>query len=303
MALSADLVIVPPPLPALARIRPRSRPDLRVGLVQERWREDADEHRAALAGGIAAAADAGARAVFLQELTLSRYFANEEDPLAIVASPEPLGAGPTVAFARDAAQRHRIHVHASLWEQASEGRRFNTAVLVAPDGNIAGITRKFHIPHFPGYHEHRYFEPGDSPVEAIPLGPANVGLPTCWDQWFPELSRTFALKGADVLVYPTAIGSEPLHPDWDTRPMWQAAMVGQAITNGLFVLAVNRTGREGELTFYGSSFVCDPYGRILAQAPADTPAVIVVDLDLDARRDWLDAFPMLDDRRLEVYSA
>jgi N-carbamoylputrescine amidase len=303
MSRAADLVVVGDPAPSPARLRPAERPVLRVGLVQEQWQEDGDAHRTALAGGIAAAAQAGATVVFLQELTLNRYFASDEDPDAVGLQPESPADGPTFALCAEAATTHGIHVHASLWEQARDGRRFNTAICVGPDGSLVCATRKTHIPHFPGYHEHRYFTPGDSPPIPATVGPARVGFPTCWDQWFPELSRAYALNGADMVVYPTAIGSEPLHPDWDTQPTWLAAMIGQAITNGLFVIAVNRTGTEGPLRFYGSSFVADPFGRILVQGPRDVPAVLVADLDLDARRDWLEAFPMLSDRRPEMYAA
>jgi N-carbamoylputrescine amidase len=302
MPLAAHNVITAPAPPSPARLRSAERPVLRIGVVQERWRADPAEHLRALEAGVAAAVDAGAQAVFLQELTLSRYFAVEPDPEAVGANAEPLRDGPTFAFAARVARSHGIFLHASLWEDAGDGRRFNTAICVDPAGELISSTRKFHIPHFPGYHEHRYFEPGDSSASPVAVGAAQIGFPTCWDQWFPELSRTYALRGADILVYPTAIGSEPLHPDWDTQPSWQAAMVGQAVTNGVFVVAINRIGTEGELTFYGSSFVADPYGRILVQGPRDAPAVLVCDLDLDARRDWLEAFPMLGDRRPEIYA-
>jgi N-carbamoylputrescine amidase len=300
---AADLIISADPAPSPARLRPAERSVVRVGLVQECWQEDAAAHSAALAAGIAAAAQAGASLVVLQELTLNRYFASDADPDASGLQPESLDSGPTFGFCAEAATTHGIHVHGSLWEQAADGRRFNTAICVSPEGTLVSATRKTHIPHFPGYHEHRYFEPGDTPPVPTSVGPAKIGFPTCWDQWFPELSRAYALNGADVLVYPTAIGSEPLHPAWDTQPTWQAAMVGQAVTNGVFVAAVNRIGVEGPLRFYGSSFVADPFGRILVKAPRDVPAVLVADLDLDAKRDWLEAFPMLDDRRPEIYGA
>jgi N-carbamoylputrescine amidase len=303
VARAADLVITADPAPSPARVRPAERPALRVGLVQECWQEDAAAHRGALADGIAGAAQAGATMVFLQELMLNRYFAVDADPSAAGVEPEPVATGPTFNLCAKAATAHGIHVHGSLWEQADDGRRFNTAIFVSPEGSLLSATRKTHIPHFPGYHEHHYFEPGDTPAVPTEAGRVQIGFPTCWDQWFPELSRTYALNGADLLVYPTAIGSEPLHPDWDTQPTWQAAMVGQAVTNGLFVIAVNRTGVEGELRFYGSSFVADPFGRVLVEAPRDVPAVLVADLDLDARRDWLEAFPMLGDRRPEMYGA
>ena len=141
----------------------------------------------------------------------------------------------------------------------------------------------------------------------VTVGAAQVGFPTCWDQWFPELARVYSLAGAEVLVYPTAIGSEPDHPGFDTQPLWQQVIVGNGIANGTHMVAVNRTGTEQaasdapELTFYGSSFISDPYGRVLVQAPRDQAAVVVADLDLDARADWLELFPFLTTRRPDTY--
>jgi len=132
---------------------------------------------------------------------------------------------------------------------------------------------------------------------------ARAGFPTCWDQWFPELARAYALAGADLIVYPTAIGSEPDHPDFDTQPLWQHVITGNGIANGTFMVVPNRIGTEERITFYGSSFISDPYGRILLQAPRDEPAVLVADLDLDARRDWLELFPLLRTRRPDAYGS
>jgi N-carbamoylputrescine amidase len=198
-------------------------------------------------------------------------------------------------------------VHASLYERADgeDGLGFNTAIVVSPAGELVARTRKLHIPVTAGYHEDRYFRPGPGGAEAFPLvalGEAQLGLPTCWDQWFPEVARAYSLEGADVLVYPTAIGSEPDHPEFDTQPLWERVIVGNGIANGVFMVAVNRTGSELPLTFYGSSFISDPYGRILAQASRDEPAVLVADLDLDQRRDWLELFPFLTTRRPDAYA-
>ena len=133
-------------------------------------------------------------------------------------------------------------------------------------------------------------------------GVARLGCPTCWDQWFPELARAYSLAGAEIIVYPTAIGSEPDHPGFDTEPLWQKVITGNGIANGTFMVAVNRIGVEGPLTFYGSSFISDPYGRVLVQASRDEPAVLVADLDLDQRRDWLELFPFLTTRRPDAYA-
>ncbi|HEV7562281.1 MAG TPA: nitrilase-related carbon-nitrogen hydrolase [Solirubrobacterales bacterium] len=292
-----------------ARTRPAEREPFRIGAVQERWHPDPGEHRSALAAGVRAAAAAGARLVCLQELTLSRYFAVEPDgPAAAGAEPEALPGGPTHSFAAEVAAANDVHVHASLYERAdgADGLGFNTAIVVAPGGGLVARTRKLHIPVTAGYYEDRYFRPGpgdEEPFPVVALGEAHLGLPTCWDQWFPEVARAYSLGGAEVLIYPTAIGSEPDHPEFDTEPLWQQVIVSHGIANGLFMVAVNRTGEEPPLTFYGSSFISDPYGRVLVQAPRDEPAVLVADLDLDQRRDWLELFPFLTTRRPDAYGS
>ena len=311
----------PPPSPA--RVDPPRRGLFRIGAVQQRWHPDPLAHEAALAEGIWRAAEHGARLVCLQELTLSPYFAVDAAPTpAALARAESIPDGPTTAFAARMAAETGAHVHASLYERAAGGdgsddpRGFNTAICVAPDGTLVARTRKLHIPVTAGYREDRWFRPGPAdgaagggggPFPVIGVGEARLGFPTCWDQWFPELARAYALAGADAIVYPTAIGSEPDHPDFDTEPLWERVIVANGIANGTFMVAVNRIGTEERsdggppLTFYGSSFVSDPYGRILAQAPRDRPAVLVADLDLDQRRDWLDLFPFLRTRRPDAY--
>ncbi|HMS77040.1 nitrilase-related carbon-nitrogen hydrolase [Gordonia sp. (in: high G+C Gram-positive bacteria)] len=302
-----------------ARVDLPAREALRVGAVQHRWHDSPDDLLAELDEGIALAAREGARVVFLPELTLSRYPAfvrGGDDP---GAGAEDLRDGPTVRFATEAAGKHGVLVHASLYERDGaslhesygDGLGFNTAVLAGPDGLIT-YTRKLHIPVTEGYYEDTYFRGG--PVGADPTGRqaypvhtvdaldgARIGMPTCWDEWFPEVARMYSLAGAEVIVYPTAIGSEPGHPDFDTQPLWQQVIVGNGIANGTFMIAPNRHGDEGAITFYGSSFISDPYGRILVQAPRDESAVLVADLDLDQRRDWLTLFPFLATRRPDTY--
>lgn len=298
--------IDPPASPA--RVEPASRKRLRVGVVQHRWREEPDALVQALNQAIATAAEAGAQIVFLAELTLSRYPADTLPETPPGATAEELTGGPTVAFAAAAAQAHGVFVSASLYERAedADGLGFNTAVLVSPSGDVVARTRKLHIPVTEGYYENKYFRPGPA-VDAYPvhrpdgLG-VHLGLPTCWDEWFPEVARSYALAGADLLAYPTAIGSEPGHPDFDSQPIWESVIVGHAIANGLFIAVPNRVGDEGLISFYGSSFVVDPYGRVLARAPREEEAVIVADLDLDQRRDWLTLFPFLGNRRPDTYS-
>ncbi len=302
-------LIVAPEVPASpARTRPAEREPLRVAAVQERWRSDPDEHREALSRGVRMAAQAGAKLVCLQELTLSRYFAVEEGgPEAVGIEPEELPGGPTHEFAAGLARELGVHVHASLYERApGGGLGFNTAIVVAPDGELAARTRKLHIPVTAGYYEDRYFAAGPADADAFPISEIDggrFGFPTCWDQWFPELARAYGLENAEVLVYPTAIGSEPDHPGFDTQPLWEQVIIGNGIANGVFMVAVNRIGEEPPLTFYGSSFISDPYGRKLVAAPRDRAAVIVADLDLDQRRDWLELFPFMTTRRPDAYSS
>ncbi len=307
-------LIVAPSLPSpLRSADTAAQPPLRVALVQHAWRPDPAELAAELGDGIATAAGAGAKAVFLPELTLSRYPA--DTPAAGIAkeSAEPLEGGPTFAFAAEHARRHGVFVHASVFERPADDDRpedprgYNTAFLVAPDGRLAARTRKTHIPITAGYYEDTYFRPGDA-TDAYPVHePAGLGvrlgLPTCWDEWFPEVARLYALEGAEVLAYPTAIGSEPDFPDFDTQPLWRQVIVANGITSGLFMVVPNRYGSEGAITFYGSSFISDPFGRVLAEAPRDASAVLVADLDLAQRREWLALFPFLLTRRPDSYAA
>ena len=302
------LLIAPAPHTSPARKRPPARVPFRIAAVQERWHPDPAEHEAALEAGIGLAAREGARLVCLQELTLSPYFAvDPAGPGGAGVQPEDLPGGATYSFAARMARATGVHIHASMYERAdaADGLGYNTAIIVAPDGELLARTRKLHIPVTAGYHEDRYFRPGPGDAQAFPLihlEQAHFGLPTCWDQWFPEVARAYSLEGADVLVYPTAIGSEPDHPEFDTQPLWEKVIVGNAIANGVFMVAVNRIGFEAPLRFYGSSFICDPYGRKLVQAPRDEPAVLVADLDLDQRHDWLELFPFLATRRPEHYA-
>jgi N-carbamoylputrescine amidase len=308
VAEQTQLIVSSGPHVSPARKRSPRRAPFRIGAVQERWHGDPAEHQQALAAGIRRAAEQGAQLVCLQELTLSRYFATDPGgPRTAGAEPEDLPGGPTFQFAARMAAETGAHVHASLYERAEgeDGLGFNTAIVVSPDGELVARTRKLHIPLTAGYHEDRYFRPGpgegEQPYPLVALAQARLGLPTCWDQWFPEVARAYSLGGADVLVYPTAIGSEPDHPEFDTQPLWEQVILGNAIANGVFMVAVNRIGEEPPLRFYGSSFICDPYGRKLVQAPREEPAVLVAELDLDQREDWLELFPFLQTRRPDTY--
>ena len=303
MSRSEFTVLQAAALPSPARSLPPERGLLRVAAVQTRWHENADEHLDALARGIRLAAARGAQIVCLQELTLSPYFALQPD-VDGTGLLENIPDGPTTRFALELAKETGVIVHASLYERDDGGLGFNTAIAVAPDGALLARTRKLHIPCFPGYHEDCYFAPGDTGFPVVEALGATFGFPTCWDQWFPELARTYSLLGTDIIVYPTAIGSEPSQPDFDTQPLWSQMIRANGLANATFMIAINRIGRErigqNELDFYGSSFISDPYGRVLIEAPRDTSSVLVADLDLDQRRDWLE-FGLLSTRRPELY--
>jgi N-carbamoylputrescine amidase len=295
---------------SLSRVKAPTRSPLRVGLVQTKWHQDQAEHEAVLMEGISKAAEAGAKIVFLQELTLSRYPADTKPEGVPSKIAEPLEGGKTHQFAAKAAKQFGVIIHASLYEQAnlSDGRGLNTAILVDTSGKIIARTPKLHIPVTAGYYEDKYFQPGPAERDPYPVYDlefdgvsASFGLPTCWDEWFPEVARNYSIRGAEIIAYPTAIGSEPDHPDFDTEPLWRQVIVGHGIANGTFMIVPNRYGDEGSLNFYGSSFISDPFGRVLARASRDSDEVLVADLDLDQRRDWLDLFPFLATRRPDTY--
>ena len=303
-------VIRAPALPSLCPHERTARP-LTIAVYQMRWLSDPDAHRQRIEQGVAAAAEAGAQIVFLPELTLSRYPADTLPSGRADSTAEPLEDGPTFHFAASLARRYDVHIHASLFQLsgADDGRGLNTAIVVSPAGQLIAHTHKLHIPVTAGYYEDHYFAPGPNdhpyPVHTLDLdsGDVALGLPTCWDEWFPEVARNYSLRGAELLAYPTAIGSEPDFPDFDTEPLWRQTIVGHAIANGLFIAVPNRFGGEGTLQFYGSSFIVDPFGRLLAQAPRDKETTLIADIDLGWREDWLTLFPFLATRRPDTYDA
>lgn len=271
----------------------------RIALVQTRWLGSRaammDEYRDL----VAQAAQGGAEIVCLPELSLSPYFPAAPDPAGFEWA-EALDDGDSARLFTDLARSHQIILIGSLFEKADDGVYRNTAVIYGPDGNRLGFTRKVHIPSGEGYHETDFFVGGQEyPVHDLRGLPTAV--PTCYDQWFPELARIYALNGAAFIFYPTAIGSEPTDPSMDTQEAWRTVMRGHAIANGVFVAAANRTGEENGLRFYGGSFICAPTGEILAQAGRDTREVLFADLDLDLLRHWRGLFPLLHQRKPQVY--
>lgn len=297
------------PLASLCPIPGRDPRLVTVGLVQTRWYACAETHRAQIHDGVSSCAAAGASVVFLPELTLSRYPADAQPNGDADDTAEDLAAGESVVFAQQLARECDVHVQISLFEKsdAPDKRGLNTSVIVAPSGAVIGMTRKLHIPVTEGYFEDHYFAEGPAadpyPVHTLSLDGQDLkfGNPTCWDEWFPEVPRCYALAGADLLCYPTAIGSEPDYPTFDTSPLLRTVISGHAIANGLFIALPNRYGNEGLLTFYGRSCLIDPFGRVIVEAPRDETVALVAEIDLGQREDWLTLFPFFATRRPDTY--
>jgi N-carbamoylputrescine amidase len=239
----------------------------------------------------------------VQELFRSQYFCQTEDiELFNLAETIP---GPSTDALREVARQKRVVIVASLFEKRTAGIYHNTAVIIDADGKIAGKYRKMHIPDDPLYYEKFYFTPGDLGFSTHHTKYADVGALVCWDQWFPEAARLTALSGAQFLFYPTAIGWLPDETEEMNRAQhsaWETIQRAHAIANGLYVVVVNRVGREGKLTFWGQSFVADPFGRILAKASSDKEEVLVVDCDLSKIEETRQNWPFLRDRRIDFYS-
>ena len=273
----------------------------RIALIQTYWPGDRAIMVETYRSLVKEAATGGAQLVCLQEFTLSPYFASTIDE-ANYQWAEPLRSGDTDQVLGRFAQEHGLWLVGSIFEREEANgttTHWDTATLYAPDGNLAGFTRKVHIPQGEGYHEDHYYS-GANEYPVHDASGLNLAIPTCYDQWFPELSRIYALNGAELIFYPTAIGSEPNDPEMDTKDSWQTVMRGQAIANGVYIAAANRVGSEG-VDFYGSSFVCDPMGNIIAEASRDQTEIIYADLDPEVLRRWRDLFPLLRQRRPTVY--
>ncbi|MCC6605544.1 MAG: hydrolase [Anaerolineae bacterium] len=269
-----------------------------IALIQTSWPGSRAEMIKTYRELVAEAAQRGAEIVCLQEFSLSPYFASVKDD-ANIAWAEPVRGGESDAVFGELARQNGVFLLGSLFERAEDGVYWDTATVHNPAGELAGFTRKVHIPQDAGYYEDFYYGGyNEFPVHAV--AGVKTAVPTCYDQWFPELSRIYALNGAEFIFYPTAIGSEPDAPELDTAESWQTVMRGQAIANGVFIAAANRVGQEG-VTFYGSSFICDPMGRILAQASRDQTEVIVAGLETAVFDQWRYLFPLLHQRRPDVY--
>ena len=284
---------------------------LKVGLIQQANTADLRYNLKKLSENIAAVASHGAELVVLQELHNSLYFCQTEDTrLFDLAEPIP---GPSTGFYSELAAMHRVVLVTSLFEKRAPGLYHNTAVVFDKDGSIAGKYRKMHIPDDPAYYEKFYFTPGDIGFEPIQTSVGKLGVQVCWDQWYPEGARLMALKGAEILIYPTAIGWESTDTDEEKARQlgaWVTVQRGHAVANGLPVVAVNRVGHESDpsgqtngIQFWGNSFVAGPQGELLAVADNYKEQNMVVEVDMarseNVRRWW----PFLRDRRIDEFDA
>ena len=293
---------------------------MKIGIIQQHNTADRDDNKRRLAEKIRRLAAKGAGLVVLQELHNGLYFCQEEN-VETFNQAEPI-PGPSTEFYGALAKELGVVIVTSLFERRATGLYHNTAVVLEKDGTIAGKYRKMHIPDDPGYYEKFYFTPGDLGFHPIDTSVGRLGVMVCWDQWYPEAARLMALQGAEILIYPTAIGYAPEDtPDEQQRQRraWQTVMRGHAVANGLPVVAVNRVGWEeaspsgGRLEgassrerlegalFWGTSFVCGPQGEIIYEASEDQEESIIVEMDLEhselVRRWW----PFLRDRRIDEY--
>jgi N-carbamoylputrescine amidase len=252
---------------------------------------------------IASAAKKGAKLVCLPELFRSLYFCQKQDYKCFqLAEPIP---GPTTQVLSNAAKKHKITLVSSLFEKRTGGLYHNTAVVFGPNGKILGTYRKMHIPDDPGFNEKFYFTPGDTGFQPIDTPAGRLGVLVCWDQWYPEAARLMALRGAQILIYPTAIGwarGEKKEVCQDQRGAWQTIQRSHAIANGLFVLSINRTGRENNLDFWGTSFISNPIGHVVSEAPTDRSEILHATLNLSETTTTRQHWPFLRDRRIDAYA-
>lgn len=272
---------------------------IRLALIQLAWSGSIESMQAQYRELIPQAVAQGATLIGLPEFSLIPYFPGVRD-LAGFDWAEPLPGGVSEQFFGTMAKEHGVTIIGSLYEKADDGTFYDTATIHTPDGKLAGFTRKIHIPSGEGYHETDYFVGGDQ-YPTFTVDGLTLATPTCYDQWFPELARIYSLNGAELIFYPTAIGEEPTDPTMDSSEAWQTIMRGHAIANGVYVAAANRVGVENGIRLYGSSFICDPSGKVLAQAGRDTTEVIVADLSAEVISHWREHFPLLHQRRHGIY--
>ena len=290
---------------------------MKIGIIQQHNGEDVKTNVLRLIAKIRQLAKEGAELIVLQELHNSLYFCKEEDVnLFDLAEPIP---GPSTETFGQIAKELQVVIVTSLFERRATGLYHNTAVVIEKDGTIAGKYRKMHIPDDPGYYEKFYFTPGDLGFQPIQTSVGKLGVLVCWDQWYPEAARLMALAGAELLIYPTAIGYDPNDTPEEQqrqRMAWQTVQRGHAVANGLPVVTVNRVGNERNernegnegnegneaVPFWGTSFVAGPQGELLYEAPTDQEVEVVVEVDMQRSEQVRRWWPFLRDRRIEDYS-
>ncbi len=283
--------------------------NMKIGLVQQANNLDTHQNLEASLSGIRAVVEDGAQLVVLQELHTSPDFCRHQNPHWFKLA-EPL-QGPTTKALGALAAELEVVVVGSIFEARAPGLYHNTAVVLGTDGHLAGFYRKMHIPDDPGYHEKFYFTPGDLGFHPIRTSVGRLGVMVCWDQWFPEAARLMTLAGAQILIYPSAIGWDPEDDEAEQLRQldaWQTVQRGHAIANSLPLVCCNRVGLEEDhsslsksIRFWGSSFVCGPQGEWLTQAPADEAALMVTEVDMERTGILRDTWPFLRDRRVEAY--
>ena len=276
---------------------------MKIGIIQQHNSADREDNKQRLAEKIRKVAQAGAELVVLQELHNGLYFCQEEN-VQIFDQAEPI-PGPSTEFYGALAKELGVVIVTSLFERRATGLYHNTAVVLDKEGTIAGKYRKMHIPDDPGYYEKFYFTPGDLGFEPIQTSVGRLGVLVCWDQWYPEAARLMALAGAELLIYPTAIGYDPNDTKDEQerqRMAWQTVQRGHAVANGLPVVTVNRVGDEDGVPFWGTSFVAGPQGELLYEAPTDQEAEAVVEVDMQRSEQVRRWWPFLRDRRIEAYN-
>jgi N-carbamoylputrescine amidase len=276
---------------------------MKIGIIQQHNTADRDDNKRRLAEKIKSLATKGAELVVLQELHNGLYFCQEENVDTFnLAEPIP---GPSTEFYGALAKELGVVIVTSLFERRATGLYHNTAVVLEKDGTIAGKYRKMHIPDDPGYYEKFYFTPGDMGFKTIDTSVGRLGVLVCWDQWYPEAARLMALAGAEILIYPTAIGYDPndTRDEQERQRMaWQTVQRGHAVANGLPVVTVNRVGDEDGVPFWGTSFVAGPQGELLYEAPTNEEVEVVVDVDMQRSEQVRRWWPFLRDRRIENYN-
>ena len=283
---------------------------LKIGILQQHNVAERKTNMTRLAQGIADLAARGAKLIILQELHNSLYFCQTED-VDNFALAEPI-PGPSTNFFSELAKELGVVIVTSLFERRAPGLYHNTAVVIERNGSIAGKYRKMHIPDDPAYYEKFYFTPGDMGFEPINTSVGRLGVMVCWDQWYPEAARLMALAGAEILIYPTAIGyaaTDDAQEQQRQREAWTTVQRGHAIANGLPLVAVNRVGYEPDpsrltdgIQFWGSSFVAGPQGELYYQASDNEEESVIVNINLDHSEDVRRWWPFLRDRRIDCYN-